>query len=189
MQPPTATLLDAPRSPVAGSQPRAGRPAEPVVTPAAPHLKFSAVLGTTSANSSIFMRPTSCRDSSRLSPLPHTPPQRSSRPLPPPPPRRSFSRNRRGTQGDGEWPGGSGYGIVVRSARRRGTRGQALWRPAVPAAHLPADGDIEEHHGVVGVGRQHRHDGRLTRKRKRSRGDAATRRLAGGSCSACNVST
>lgn len=85
MQPPTATLLDAPRSPVAGSQPWAGRPAEPVVTPAAPHLKFSAVLGTTSANSSIFMRPTSCRDSSRLSPLPHTPPQRSSRPLPPPP--------------------------------------------------------------------------------------------------------
>lgn len=80
MQPPTATLLDAPRSPVAGSQPRAGRPAEPVVTPAAPHLKFSAVLGTTSANSSIFMRPTSCRDSSRLSPLPHTPPQRSCRP-------------------------------------------------------------------------------------------------------------
>lgn len=28
---------------------------------ASPYLKFSAVLGTTSANSSIFMRPTSCK--------------------------------------------------------------------------------------------------------------------------------
>lgn len=26
-----------------------------------------------------------------------------------------------------------------------------------PEAYLPADGDIEEDHGVVGVGSQHRH--------------------------------
>lgn len=64
----------------------------------------------------------------------------------------------------------SGCSLMVRSAQRRGARGRAPRRPAAPAAYLPADGDIEEHHRVVGVGRQRRHDGRLTRKRKRSGG-------------------
>lgn len=57
-------------------QPRA----EPAGPPAAPHLKFSAVLGTTSANSSIFMRPTSCRERAREQPA-----QRPAAGLKPPP--------------------------------------------------------------------------------------------------------
>lgn len=161
----TTALPHAPRSPLPGRAPSRARGAA-----SCSYLKFSAVLGTTSANSSIFMRPTSCTKSggsARSAPLPPAPAQLPAAATPP----REVTQPPGHPRGRGtarrEQRVESGCSLMVRSAQRRGARGRAPRRPAAPAAHLPADGDIEEHYGVVGVGRQRRHDGRLTRKRKR----------------------
>ena len=95
-----------------------------------PYLKFSAVLGTTSAKSSIFMRPTSCRRNGRRN-TQLTTAVHEARKLPPPSAAWP-SRSREGYKGLPPLPEANQPARAARS----------------PAPHLAANADIEEDHWI-----------------------------------------